>query len=174
MRISFRTASSVILCVCALPSPAAFAQASSPACRAVYDAMRKAASTPSHMVLMTDGKVEGEEITIGNVIYLKVQGQWTRSPMTMQDILEQQQRDLNNITASTCTTLPAEAINGLAVDVYRAQHDAENTGAVEATYWIAKATGLPLRTDVGELASHKVAMSMRFDYDNIKAPMVRK
>jgi hypothetical protein len=84
VRISSRT--SVIVCACALAPAAAFSQAPSPACKAVDQAMRKAASTPSHMVLMTDGKIEGEEITIGDVIYLKVQGQWMKSPMTMRDI----------------------------------------------------------------------------------------
>jgi glycerol kinase len=174
MRIRSRTVSSVILFACAFPPAAASAQALSPACQAVYDAMRKAASTPSHMVLMTDGKIEGEEITIDNVIYLKVRGQWTKSPMTTRDILEQEQRDINKITVSTCTALPAAAINGIAVDVYHTRHDTKDNGSGEATYWIAKATGLPLRTDIGEVASHRVAMSMRFDYDNIKAPMVQK
>jgi hypothetical protein len=171
-----RTAHIMIVCTAigvARTPAVAFAQAPSPMCKAVYDAMRKGASTPSHMVLMTDGNIEGEEITIGNVIYLKVQGRWMKSPMTMQDSLKQQQHDIDNITASTCTRMPGEAINGVAVDVYHTQHDTKGAGAGEATYWITKATGLPLRTDVGKINSRKVEISMRFDYDNIKAPVVK-
>jgi hypothetical protein len=91
--------------------------------------------------------------------------------MTMQDVGDQQPSDIKHIAESTCTKLPDEPINGVAANVYHTQHDTKGTGAGEAKYWIAKATGLPLRTDVADLASHKVSISMRFDYDHIKAPV---
>ncbi|HWF86760.1 MAG TPA: hypothetical protein VG222_18000 [Vicinamibacterales bacterium] len=42
-----------------------------------------------------------------------------------------------------------------------------------ASVLVGKSTGLPLRTDIGRQSGQKVDISMRFDYDNVKAPMVK-
>ncbi len=154
------------------PVPA-LAQAPGAACKPVYDAMLNALSTPNHLVIVTNGKVEGEEITIGNTMYVKVGGQWMKSPMTTQDVIAQEQENIKNITSESCTKMPDETVNGAAAVVYQTQHERKEAGATQAKIWISESTGLPLRTDVGQQGGQKADVSMRFDYDNVKAPIVK-
>ena len=64
------------------------------------------------------------------------------------------------------------AIGGTAAAVYQAHYEQQARGATDAKVWIAKATGLPLRTDVSLQAGQKVSVVTTFDYDHITAPPV--
>ena len=93
--------------------------------------------------------------------------------MSPQDLLAQQQKNIRDTTSASCTALPGEVVGGTAAAVYRAHYEQQARGATDAKVWIAKATGLPLRTDVSLQAGQKVSIVTAFDYDGIKAPTVK-
>ena len=80
---------------------------------------------------------------------------------------------LRSVISVTATALPDDVVDGKPVAVYQTHYEQKDLGASDAKIWIAKATGLPLRTDVSRQADEKVSVVTRFDYDNIKAPVVK-
>jgi hypothetical protein len=135
--------------------------------------MLKEVTTPHHAVTSKDGAVEGESISTGDAMYVKVRGEWRKSPMTPQAMVAQEQENIRNTTIASCTALPDDVVDGKPAAVYQAHYEQKDLGASDARVWIAKATGLPLRTDVSLQAGEKVSVVTRFDYDNIKAPVVK-
>ena len=121
------------------------------------DAGSKVMVTPTHVYITNTGGIRkdkaenSESIYAGganSAIYIMVGGKWTRTRLTAGDMLKQQEE--NHRTApSNCRYLR------------------------EATTWISKNKGLPLRAevdlDVGG-ALGKSHMSMRFDYSNVHPP----
>lgn len=152
---------------------AAHAQAATGPCKPVFDAMLKETTTPHHAVTTRNGAAEGETIATADATYVKVRGEWRTSPMTPQQLAAQQQENIRNVTAASCTALPDELIDGKAAVAYQAHYEQKDLGASDARIWIAKATGLPIRTDVSLQAGEKTSVSTRFDYDNVKAPIVK-
>ena len=161
---------SVLACAMATP---AFAQAANGSCKPVFDAMLKETMTPHHLVTTTDGAPSGEAIATADATYVKVRGEWRKSPMTPQAMLAQQQENIRDTTVASCTPLPDDVVDGKAATVYQAHYEQKDLGASDAKVWIAKATGLPLRTDVSLQAGEKTSVVTHFDYDNIKAPIVK-
>lgn len=159
------------LIVGAIAAPA-LAQAPAGPCKAVFDAMLKEAMTPHHAVTTTNGRTS-ELIRTADETFLKIGGTWKRSPMSPQDLLAQQQKNIRDTTSASCTVLPGEVVGGTAAAVYQAHYEQQARGATDAKVWIAKATGLPLRTDVSLQAGEKVSIVTTFDYDNITAPIVK-
>lgn len=156
----------------AIAAPA-FAQAANGSCKPVFDAMLKETTTPHHVVTTKDGAPLGEGITTADASYVKIKGEWRKSPMTPQATLAQQQENIRDTTVASCTPLPDDIVDGKAVAVYQAHYEQKDLGASDAKVWIARATGLPLRTDVSLQAGEKTSVVTHFDYDNIKAPVVK-
>jgi hypothetical protein len=129
--------------------------------------------TPHHTVTTTDGALQGESISTADAIYTKVKGEWRKSPMTPKAYVAQQQENIRNVTVASCTALPAEAVDGTPASVYHAHYERKDVGASDATIWIAKSTGLPIRTDVSLQAGQKTSVSTHYDYDHITAPVVK-
>jgi hypothetical protein len=150
----------------------ALAQAPAGPCKPVFDATLKATITPHHVVATKDGAAVGEVIATADATYVKVEGAWRKSPMTPKDMLAQQQENIRNTTAS-CTALPDEIVDGKAAIVYHAHYEQQDLGATDSKVWIAKATGLPIRTDVNLQAGEKTSVVTHFDYDHITAPVVK-
>lgn len=157
---------------CAFAAPA-FAQAANGSCKPVFDAMLKETTTPHHAVTTKDGAPLGESITTADASYVKIKGEWRKSPMTPQATLAQQQENIRNTTVAACTALPDDVVDGKPAAVYQAHYEQKDLGASNAKVFIAKATGLPLRTDVSLQAGEKTSVVTHFDYDNIKAPVVK-
>jgi len=151
----------------------ASAQASPGTCKPVFDAMLKEMTTPHHAVTTKDGAVAGESISTADAMYVKVKGEWRKSPMTPQAMLAQQQQNIRDVTVASCTSLPDEVVDGKPAAVYQSHYEQKDLGASDAKVWISKATGLPLRTDASLQTGQKVSAVTRFDYDNIKAPVVK-
>jgi len=147
---------------------------SSPACKPLFDAMIKAATTPNHATsTMSNPPTVSETITAGGVIYLKISGAWKKSPMTPQAMAQQQVDNIKN-SKSTCNQLPDERVDGAPAAVYTLHNETPDVGASDSKVWISRATGLPLRSegDVGGGAD-KMHISTKFDYASITAPIVK-
>ncbi len=154
-------------------APPAYAQVQSGSCKPVFDAMLKETTTPHHIVTTKDGSVVGEAIATADTTYIKVRGVWKTSPLSPQKMLAQQQENIRDTTKASCTKLPDDLAGGQPATVYQTHYEQKDLGASDAKVWIAKATGLPLRTDVSLQAGEKTSVVSQFDYDNIKAPIVK-
>ena len=162
----------VSLLAAALALPA-YAQAPAGPCKPVFDAMLKETTTPHHAVTIRNGGTAGESIATADAMYVKLNGQWRKSPMTPKAMLDQQMENIRNTTTASCTLLPDEVVDGKPTTVYHAHYDQKDLGASDAKVWIAKAIGVPIRTDVSMQAGEKASIVTHFDYDHITAPPVR-
>ncbi len=145
-------------------------------CQPVFDAMTKVLATPTRLYV-TGGAAVGknkpqnsEMIYAGGAIYLKLGEKWTRSTMTAAAMLKQEEE--NRRTAKySCRYLREETVNGETAAVYANHSETEDIKS-DATVWISKSRGLPLRTegdyDTGDPA--KTHASIRYDYSNVRPP----
>ena len=153
------------------------ALAMDPACQPVIDASAKMLTTPTHITSTTTAAYTGgkprntESIYAGNAIYVNVEGKWTRSKMTPQEMLKMEQENRGS-KKGTCRYVRDESVNGEAAALYAESSETE-VGTTEAQTWISKSRGVPLRTemdiDVGG-SMGKSHMSMRYDYSNVHPP----
>ncbi|MGH7649181.1 MAG: hypothetical protein ACREND_13775 [Gemmatimonadaceae bacterium] len=154
----------------ALAQPA-HAQKDMASCKVVFDASAKMITTPSHLYMtmnLGNGKpITSESISTGKVMYVLIDGKWTRSPLTVQDNLAREQANIKNATAYSCHKLRSESVSGVTATVYSA-HEANEAGASDSQIWIANGTGLPLKIE-SHLAGGGTASS-RIDYAHITAP----
>jgi hypothetical protein len=151
----------------------AYAQAPAGSCKTVFDSMLKETITPHHTVTTMEGEPPMELIATADATYVKDKGQWIKSPRTPKDTLAQQQENIRNTTVESCSALPDEVVNGKPAAVYHAHFEQKDVGASDAKLWIAKATGLPLRSDVTLQAGQKASVVTTYDYDHITAPPVK-
>src|SRR5579862_4991363 len=148
-----------------------------PHCQPVIDASAKMLTTPTHITSTTTAAYTGgkprntESIYAGNAIYVNVEGKWTRSKMTPQEMLKMEQENRGS-KKGTCRYVRDESVNGEAAALYAESSETE-VGTTEAQTWISKSRGVPLRTemdiDVGG-SMGKSHMSMRYDYSNVHPP----
>ncbi len=171
-KTSLGTLIAAVAAVLALPAPARAQDARTGPCKPVFDAMLKQMTTSNHVVSTRNGTTS-ESISVADVIYVKMNGQWRKSPASMKDMIAQQQENMRDVTSASCTPLPDEVVDGQPSAVYQAHYEQKDLGASDAKIWIAKATGLPIRMDASLQAGEKVSVSTRFEYDHITAPVVK-
>lgn len=138
-------------------------------CRPSFDAGSKALDTPAHLYSTTNigGTTQTvESIYAAGAIYIKFGGEWSLSPITMQETKERTQKNQQNSKA-TCRYLRDEPVNGEMAAVYSV-HEESPTGKVDSQIWISKGKGLPLRL---ESEVDKIHSSTRYEYGNVKPPM---
>lgn len=156
------------------------ARAADDACKPISDSGRKVMLTPAHSYIVGTGGYHkskpdnSESIYAGGTngaIYVMVGGKWTRSKITVGDLLKQQEENIRTVKA-TCRYLRDEVVNGEAAAVY-ASHTETDDMKSDSTVWISKSRGLPLRSemdlDVGG-ALGKSHTSIRYDYTNVRPP----
>jgi hypothetical protein len=158
-----------------LATPALAADAS---CLPVFDAGSKVLTIPTHLYstmtadFLPGGKPRNSElIYFKDAIYTNAGGHWSRSKMTPQDMLKQEQENQRNTQAS-CRFLRDESVNGEAAALY-AEHSETEDSKTDGQIWISKSRGVPLRTEIdmdtgGSMS--KSHMSMRYDYTNVQPP----
>ena len=151
------------------------AMAGDAACQPVLDALAKLKTTPYHMTMsmtesgsaagaLDEGQPEGgETISIGEKMYVRVDGEWHVTDNPMGDDAEE---DMSNLA---CTYLHDEG--GDAVWAVSSQGEDDQS---QSQIWIAKATGLLQRQetdqDTGDGDLGKSHLSIRIDYTDIKPP----
>jgi hypothetical protein len=147
-------------------------------CQPVFDALTKVTTTPrhtytAHTAVFTHGKPRSSETIVADgKVYIRVNGKWMKSPVSPQEMLEQQKENREHGKA-TCQFVRNELVGTESAAVYSIHSETEG-GKEDAQMWISKSTGLPLRDeqDVGlGGAAGKEHRSTRFEYGNIRPPM---
>ena len=146
------------------------------ACQPIFDALTKAATTPSHSyttsVAVNGSKTESETIIANGQKYIRVRGKWMSIPVTSQDMLEQEKEEEEH-GKSNCQLLRSEPVNGAAATLYSIHREYEEITEDEQI-WISRGSGLPLRAeaDIDHRGNHmKEHSSTRLEYGNVKPPM---
>src|ERR1035438_9455936 len=138
------------ICILLIPASVAshYAMAAD-SCQPVFDAITKIVTTPSHSY--STGVVNGkprstETIYFQGKTYMIVKGKWWLSPVTPNDVLEQEMENRTNGKA-TCHFLRNEFVNGEPAAVYSMRRETENA-TEDGQMWISKTTGRSLRKEV--------------------------
>jgi hypothetical protein len=158
----------------ALFAAPAFAQAALPTeCQPMLAAGEKQFTVPSHAVMSTTGTgpapMTNELINIDGATYVKVMGHWMKSPVSSADLTRQARAKMAGGKTS-CTQQPDESIGGVAANVY-SSHTEHEQGATDTQVWVAKSTGLPLKSEIENTTGAKKShISVTYDYENVKAP----
>jgi hypothetical protein len=137
-------------------------------CKPVFDAMLRVATTPYHAftTLNVNGKsIVAEQINDGKKIYVLVAKKWSVSPMTPQDMLNQENENIQN-TQSSCTLVREESVDGTSATLY-STHEERDGVKTNGQVWVSKATGLPLRV------KSDTPTDTRYVFTGVSAPDVR-
>jgi len=153
----------------------AFAQATMPAeCQPMLAAGEKQFTVPSHAVMTTTGMgpatMNSEVVSIDGAMYLKVMDHWMKSPVAPEQ-LAKQAREKMAAGKTSCKQLPDDSVDGVSANVYSSHTDMDK-GATDSQIWVAKSTGLPLKSEVEMTMSggKKSHVSVKYDYENVKVP----
>ena len=143
----------------------------SPVCKPVIDATHKQSTTPSHVVIVQSGHANAEVIYLPDATYMKFPQGWMKTGPGFKDDPPDQKDNPDKVYE--CRRLPHAVVDGVAAIVF-AVHTVSDTSASEGTIWIAKASGLPIKSE-GDTTSggRKVHVSSTWTYDNIRAPTVK-
>ncbi|MGH9544108.1 MAG: hypothetical protein ACRD23_02725 [Terriglobales bacterium] len=160
---------------------ASFARAQS-GCKVLFDASDKLIMTPhhgytNHVTQMKNGKQissAGEDVSVGGVIYVKVEDAWRKSPMTVPDWLKQEHENRENSKNVSCQHLRDEGVNGEAAGVYTVHAETEDLKS-DGTVWISRSRGVILRQDYdADMDGDKSHTTIRYEYANISPPAVSR
>jgi hypothetical protein len=130
--------------------------------------MLRAATTPHHSftTLSVAGKsMVSESINDGKKIYILNAGKWRVSPMTPQNLVDQEKENIQ-IGKSVRSVVRDESIDGVSATLYSTREEGEG-GATNGQIWISKATGLPVHVKIDTPAA------TRYVFSGISAPHVR-
>jgi hypothetical protein len=153
------------------------AQAADDTCKVLFDADRKMILTAHHgyqtqTSLTRKDPETSESIYSGGLngpVYIMVNGQWHRSPMSPDASLKQKEENIRN-SKSSCRYLRDEAVNSESAAVYSVHAETEDSKS-DGTVWVGKRNGLPLREEMGlDLSPGKMHYTVRYDYSNVHVP----
>jgi hypothetical protein len=156
----------------ALTPLVAQAQKDVASCKPVLDASAKLGATQYHSYSSTTESEAGskprlaESIHVGGASYILIMGEWKKSRLTPADAAKLQQDNIESATAYSCKRLREESVGGVTAIVYSSHIDNEDITA-DTQIWIAKATGLLLRTDSDMGTTH---IAQRYEYTNVQPP----
>jgi hypothetical protein len=169
-----RFVTAISLAITVLCAASAVAQTLSPECQAMMDAGAKQFSVPSHAFMTSTGissaLTQSEMINVNGVTYAMVNGTWMKSPVSVEQLIQQGQAQVASAKSHTCQLMPDETVDGVAATVYTS-HTETATGITDSRVWIAKATGLPLKSEIDmTMGARKSHTSVRYEYNNVTAP----
>ena len=146
-------------------------------CKVVVDASKKTIVTPYHSYSTLGGAVSGgppmniEMIYVQGNTYSGIDGKWTVSPVTEQDVKDMLATKENMNTQSVCKHLRDEPVSGENAAVY-SSHSGSERSTIDSTFWISTSKGLVLRmeADITDKSGSKSQMSVRYEYKNVQKP----
>ncbi len=166
-------AGALVSALVAAPAGAAEAR-----CKPVLDALMSVFRTPTHLVTTESGGGRGgeprvnETIYTAQAIYVKSRRGWVKSPISPQEMAEQQKKNQAEAKSVTCRALRDETVDGEPAAVYSSHSESDGTTS-DAVVWISKKSGLLLKEeldlDVGDVGG-KTHHSTRFDYRDVRPP----
>src|SRR4249920_3254479 len=110
------TFSLMIVMLCAAQ---AGAQTLSPECQAMMDAGVKQFSVPSHAFMTSTGissaLTQSEMVNVNGATYAMVNGTWMKSPVSVEQLIQQSQAQVASAKSHTCQSMPDETLDGVAV-----------------------------------------------------------
>jgi hypothetical protein len=154
-----------------LMSTTAFAAALSPACEPVVAAMEKTLQT-DHAMTTVSGAQTIQGITVDGVTYLQAGGAWTKSPISVKEMIDRSRENLTSAREYACKPMPDSSVGGVAVANY-ATHTVTEDVVVDGTVAIDKRTGLAVRVENGIKISGGRGnhYATQYTYGGIKPPM---
>lgn len=145
----------------------------SASCKVVTEALLKLPTTPHHATSTISGQTQPvESITAGGNNYVRLNGTWTKSRFTPQDEIAQEQENVKESKVYTCHPEADQNVGGVAAAVFTVHTERDDVGKSDSKVWIAKTTGLPLRTET-TLDGGSIRSTAVYDYVNITAPAVK-
>jgi outer membrane lipoprotein-sorting protein len=106
-----------------------------------------------------------ENRIVGGKSYFFVQGQWHSEPASPDQMIADLTEEKKS-ARQTCAAAGDEAVNGKPATVYTAHVDNQGE-ASDNKIWVAKDTGLPLKT---EARMQEGTITQTFRYDGVEAP----
>ncbi|HEY4077519.1 MAG TPA: hypothetical protein VGM26_11380 [Rhizomicrobium sp.] len=139
--------------------------AASAACNAIDAANKKLALTPFHSVTEMGGR-HSESVVTGGSRYIQIGKKWMKRPFDASDITSA------STPTATCATAGSDQVDGEAASVFTV-HNATPDGTADMKYWISTSRGLPLKTETALTVpgGAKQQISVKYDYNNIRAPI---
>jgi len=159
-----------------LGAPAA--RADDAGCTALFDSLKRQATTPNHQYFTQSTGIPGaksemsEIINTGNRRYLLLNGKWQSVPESPQAMLHREEDNEKN-SKSKCRLLREELVDGVNTRVY-SEHSETGESKSDGLIWIAKGTGLPVRqridVDSGNGPAGNRHVEIRVIYSGVAAP----
>jgi len=121
----------------------------------------------------------GDQIVIGNVMYMTLQGQTIKRPAPNGGAAASRSREkmLGNLQTLKVAALGEETLAGVATRKYKVDNSQPNK--TSSTYWVAAATGYPVQAvNVAEVGGKTYTSTMKYSRYNdpsikIEAPPVK-
>lgn len=154
-----------------------FASSIDPSCQVMVDANNKALQTPYRAYSTVSGSAFGgmtmnvEEIFVENTMYSRVEGKWSASSFSAQELKDLEKGNQDNSKKASCQHLRDESVKGEIAAVY-SSHSENEHGKNDQMAWISKSNGLLLRSEVDTttVKGAKGHISLRYEYSNIQKP----
>jgi hypothetical protein len=147
-------------------------------CKALFDALKRQATTPNHQYFTQSTGTPGtkselsEIINTGTARYLLLNGKWQSVPESPQAMLQREEENQKN-SKSNCRLLREELVDGVSTRVY-SEHSETGEAKSDGLIWIAKGTGLPVRqridVDSGNGPAGSRHVEIRVVYSGVAAP----
>jgi hypothetical protein len=138
-------------------------------CKPVWAAMEKTMRADHTASTVRDGTtIQG--VTAGGVNYVQIRGAWRKSPMSVQDVLAQQQENLKDAREYRCQRIGNSTVGGAPVTLYKTQ-TVNDSSTGESTIAISRSDGLAVQVDAtikGDVNMHFVT---HYGYGHAKPPM---
>jgi hypothetical protein len=178
MKSLYRTYPARTVCLTLILFPAAGASLAraQDACKVVLDAGDKLTATPHHgyqtRAAAGQSPRSSEDISVNGAIYVKMNGQWKKSPLTVKQRQQQEQENRKDAQNTSCHYVRDEAVNGEAASVYSAHAETEGLKS-DSLVWISKSKGLVLRQEEDlDMDGEKSHVSAHFQYGGVTAPAI--
>ncbi len=147
------------------------------ACQPALDAGDKLFTTPYHAfaTMSMPGAphpMNSESVFVGGALYVLMNGKWSSSGMSVEEMKAMEQRNRTNAHNMSCHYLRDELVKGEPAALYTT-HEETPHGKTDSKTWISKSRGLILRQEIDIDTggpNGKTHMTSRYEYENVQVP----